>query len=106
MTTATRILSHDKKLIGFCLTDHANYAQEGNDIVCAAISVLYTTCANAIESITGVEAVTLSEGDTNTVLLPTTLTSAQKQQADIIMKTILQGFTDIAEAYPRNFSLQ
>ena len=31
--------------------DHADYAEYGHDIVCAAASVLITTCANALENV-------------------------------------------------------
>ena len=42
------------QLTGFSVRGHAGYAPEGSDIVCAAVSVLTTTCVNALESVAGV----------------------------------------------------
>ena len=38
--------------VGFICQGHAGYAEAGADIVCAAVSILTTTCANALESVT------------------------------------------------------
>ena len=35
------------------VSGHSGYAESGRDIVCAAVSTLITTCANAMESAAG-----------------------------------------------------
>ena len=37
------------------VSGHSGYAESGQDIVCAAVSTLVTTCANAMESVAGLE---------------------------------------------------
>ena len=41
-------------LEGFKVTGHSGYGEAGSDIVCAAVSILTTTCVNALESVAGV----------------------------------------------------
>ena len=44
-------LQKDGLLAGFECRGHAGYAPAGEDIVCAAVSVLTTTCVNAMETV-------------------------------------------------------
>ena len=48
---------------GFLSAGHADWAEEGSDIVCAAVSALTQTCVNALETFTGIlPAVRMNEG--------------------------------------------
>ena len=49
MTNVTIYKEPDGKFIGFDCIGHAGYAEEGSDIVCAAISILVINTINAIE---------------------------------------------------------
>ena len=40
------------QITGFDCEDHAEYAEAGSDIVCAAVSVLTINCMNSIETLT------------------------------------------------------
>lgn len=52
MTRATFYQNSENQCIGFEVNGHAEYAQEGEDIVCAAISVLTINTINSIEAFT------------------------------------------------------
>ena len=43
---------HDKTYFGFSMTGHAEYADPGEDILCAAVSALAFNTANAIAALT------------------------------------------------------
>ena len=49
MTTVTVYTAHDGYCRGFECHGHAGYAQEGEDIVCAAVSMLVINTLNSIE---------------------------------------------------------
>ena len=87
--------------------DHAGYAGYGQDIVCAAASVLITTCANALETVAGVSPITHVDERTAEiqVTLPKGLSEPQHHDAQIILRTTEQGFRDIAQQYPRNLQI-
>lgn len=88
---------------GLKVSGHAGYAKSGSDIVCAAASVLITTCANALESVAGLSPVVHQKESPAMIEvgLPSGLSSEEEHDARIILKTVLQGFSDIAAQYPR-----
>ena len=52
MTNVTFYQNSDNKCIGFRVSGHAGYAEQGEDIVCAAISALVINTVNSIEAFT------------------------------------------------------
>ena len=85
----------DGLIRGFACKGHAGYAEAGRDIVCAAVSALTTTCANALESVAGVRpSVAVSDGEMRLSL------SDPSGDAQVILKAMRQGLGDIAEQYP------
>jgi len=51
--TEIRLLYAGNILQGYQVSGHTGAGTEGNDLVCAAVSFLATTCANALETVTG-----------------------------------------------------
>ncbi len=101
MTTVS-FLRDARGLCGIRVSGHAGYAPAGEDIVCAATSVLITTCANALESVAGIRPnVSHSERPVMIqVALPGGLSPSSEHDARIILRTAEQGFLDIAGQYP------
>ena len=101
--TTVRVRRDEKGVCGLRVYGHAGYAESGSDIVCAAASVLITTCANALETVAGVTPLSkVSERRAAIeVLLPENLSDNQDHDARIILRTTLQGFEDIAAEYPQ-----
>ena len=91
-----------EKILGFECKGHAGYAPEGSDIICAAVSVLTFTCANALESVAGKKAEAEVKDGYMRVCLPEAEASRETQ---IIFRTIAQGFGDLAEEYPKYLRL-
>ena len=54
MTKVTILQNSKNECVGFDVFGHAGYAEEGEDIVCAAISILVINTMNAIERFTDV----------------------------------------------------
>ena len=102
MTTLS-VLYDGQGVCGLRASGHAGYAQSGSDIVCAAVSTLVTTCANALENVAKVlPVVTQNEKAAEiAVSLPAELAPTQRHDAQIILQTTLQGFMDIAAHYPK-----
>ena len=99
MTTVT-FLRDARGLCGIRVSGHAGYAPAGEDIVCAAASVLITTCANALESVAGIRPDVSQKPVMIQVALPGGLSPAGEHDARIILRTAEQGFLDIAAQYP------
>ena len=91
-------------LTGCQIKGHSGWAESGNDIVCAAASILGCTSVNALESVCGVIPAITEYNEDNGVLafeLPA-MTEDENEKAQIVMKTLRQGLKDLAEAYPQN----
>jgi len=87
--------------VGFEIKGHAGFADYGKDIVCAAVSVLSTTCVNALESVAGVKAtVSVKEGG-----MAVSLPENAGHDAQVILRSMAQGLSDIAEQYPKHLQL-
>ena len=94
------------RLTGFSVKGHAGYAPEGSDIVCAAVSVLTTTCVNALETVAGV--VPEVRGGTDGFLeatLPGECPAESAHDAQVLMRSLRQGLSDLAQTYPKYIRL-
>ena len=101
--TTVHVWRDETGVNGLRVQDHAGFAKYGKDIVCAAASILITTCANALESVAGITPV-VNVQEKQAVIevkLPDGLSPAQDHDCRIILHTALQGFEDIAAQYPR-----
>ena len=106
MTTLT-VERENGAISALIVSGHAGFAQSGQDIVCAAVSVLITTGINALATVAGV--ISEVQQDEKTALIsccvPTELSKQAAHDAQVILRTVLQGFEDIAEAYPKHFKI-
>ena len=90
------------EIVSLVCRGHAGYAEEGRDIVCAAVSVLAFTCANALESVAGVQAKVEEKDGFLSIFLP----ENAGHDAQTVMNTVLQGFRDLCDAYPMYLQLK
>lgn len=88
------------RLSGFSVIGHSGSAPSGEDIVCAGISALAITAANALETVGGISARLHSGDGFLSVRLPGGLSSRQAFIAQVILRTAQQGFFDIHAAHP------
>ncbi len=99
-----RVTLHSRggSLTGFECVGHADYAEAGRDIVCAAVSALTVTCANALETVAGVAPLVRSRSGSMLLALP----AGSGHDAQVILKTLRQGLRDLAQAYPKYLLLK
>lgn len=75
--------------------------EQGEDIVCAAISALSQTAANTLETVARIHPIVhIGEGFLS-VRLPKGLGRSARYKASIILRTAQQGFLDIAASYAK-----
>ena len=98
-----KIIRAGEQILGFECKGHAGYAEEGSDIICAAVSILTTTCVNALESVAGVKGKAKVDEGYMQVLI-------EKDQANhdtqVIFRTVIQGLRDLTDAYPEYLQLK
>ncbi len=84
-----------KEYVGFQIEGHAGYKEEGQDIVCAAVSLLAINTMNAIELYAGDEFSTVS--DEQDGILACHLAQAPSREAALLLKTMALGLSGMAE---------
>ncbi len=97
-----RVTRKAGEIVSLVCQGHAGYAEEGRDIVCAAVSVLAFTCANALESVAQVQAKVEEKDGFLSIFLP----ENAGHDAQTVMNTVLQGIRDLCDAYPTYLQLK
>ena len=107
MTTITVYTRQGGAIAGFEASGHAGAARiRGYDLVCCAVSALTQTGVNALIAVAGVTpAVKVDEGYLRCIL-PQGLEAAQADHADVVLRTVIQGLTDIQNIYPKFIRIQ
>ena len=80
---------------------HTGYADQGEDIVCAALSALLQGAALGIKKVVGVKAdyrVNEEQGSL-TLALPKTLGIAERHDCNVILGTLFASVSDLTEGY-------
>ena len=100
--TAVTVLRAGDGISGLVARGHAGYDEEGRDIVCAAVSTLMTTAANALESVAGIRPVVKQNERLAQMMvaLPGDLSGQQFRDGQLVLATVLQGLTSLAREYP------
>ena len=107
MTTITVYTSSGEVICGYKAEGHAGGRKvRGYDLVCCAVSALTQTGVNALCSVAGVEpAVEVKDGFLS-CFLPDGMDDRQKETAQIVLRTMMTGLTDIQKIYPNLIRIQ
>ena len=93
------IIQRDKsKLVkGIEITGHAGYAEYGQDVICAAVSVLALNMANSVEQFTDdhFEGSVAEDGGNFTFSFPDSISS----ESQLLMKSLILGLQNIRDEY-------
>ncbi len=99
--TAVTFFQNAQGLVGFRAKGHSGYAEEGYDIVCAAVSALTQTAEAGIRKVAKARVKTTL--DEEKALLEVLVTETEPQPlyaARIILRTLEEGILDIEQQYP------
>lgn len=105
-----KIFRNKDSIRGFEVKGHAEYAAYGQDIVCAAISVLSITTLNSLIEICGIDKERLDyriDEETGFVdlHLPRNLSEEIFNNSQIVLRAFELGVKSIEESYPNNVTL-
>lgn len=96
---------------GFFSTGHAEYAEQGNDIVCSAVSVLLQTFIASVEQLLDhSDAIRygVKKGEDNSLFMtfPKEMPFEDWEKSQTLFKSMLIGLSMIQEQYPENVSVK
>ena len=106
MTTVSFHLE-GSRIVGFDVQGHSGFADEGSDIVCAAVTSAVRLCECAINDVLGLEAsVKVREKDASiTLKLPNGLGQTNESTCQTLLTALMVHFTELHEEYPENISV-
>ena len=106
MTTIT-FRSEGNRIIGFDSQGHSGYAEEGADIVCAAVSSTIDLVIATINDVLGLAAsVKIRESDAFISLrLPGSLGQTAESTCQALLTGLMLYFTELHDAYPENIEV-
>ncbi|GAX90958.1 ribosomal-processing cysteine protease Prp [Effusibacillus lacus] len=87
----------------FRVDGHAGFADYGNDIVCAAVSVLIQNGVNSIEALLGVSLPAVSREGLVDCKIPV-LPADESDRVQLLLESMLYGLRSLAEEYPKHVS--
>ena len=94
MTKVTIYKNEQNECVGFRAYGHAGYAAEGEDIVCAAISILTINTMNAIEAFTDARCSLVSDDEDG--MIDFQIENPSKETT-LLLDTMVLGLETMAE---------
>ena len=87
---------------------HTNYGENGEDIVCSALSSIVQTALMGILIVAGVNAKTKRNDDDGflSIEIPNGLDENTQHDVDVITKTMLLGISDLNEGFSDYIELE
>lgn len=99
MIIADFTFSDDDTITAFTISGHAEFDEEGKDIVCSAVTALAFSTINSIESLLSVKA-KLDMADSEGGYLKADYTdNKDSQEVQLLLHHLLIGLTSIEETY-------
>ncbi len=100
MITARLFQNSDKQYWGFQIDGHAGYAEEGEDIICAAVSVLALNTVNSIEALTKADPICSMEDGFLSCEIPDLRRPSQSySDVTLLLDSLALGLRSITETY-------
>ena len=98
--TKCEFFTEDDRITGFSVSGHSGYAENGQDIVCAAISAVVTMAEATINDVCGAKAkVRVKEEDARvTLTLPTSCDEEDTVQA--VLAGMMVTLCNLRDDYP------
>ena len=98
--TKCEFFTEEDRITGFSVSGHSGYAEEGKDIVCAAISAIVTMAEATINEVCGAKAkVRVKEADARiTLTLPASCDEEESVQA--VLAGMLLTLCNLRDQYP------
>mgnify|MGYP002795661966 CR=1 FL=1 len=106
MTTVTFHMEGER-IVGFTVQGHSGYADEGSDIICAAVTSAVRLTECAVNDVLGLEAaVKVKQKDASISLkLPSALGQTNESTCQTLLAALMVHFVQLAEEYPDHITV-
>lgn len=103
--TRIEFFSQDDRISGFCCQGHSGYAEEGSDIVCAAVTTAVSFAANTITDVLGVRAKLKVKDDEAQITLTLPASYEQEEAVQAVLQGMMLTLMSWRDQYPENLEV-
>ncbi len=106
--TEVSVTRKNGKIVGFTCDGHTDYGEEGEDIVCAALSSITQTAALGLMQVAAIPIGYQTDAKRGylKLTLPESLSEADRNNADMILETMFLGIADLNAEYGKFIKLE
>ena len=106
--TKVTVRREDGHIVSVESDGHTDYSEEGEDIVCAALSSVIQTAALGLFRVAGLREVRIERDDAAArfAIRVGALNKADRHDADTILETMLAGVADLHESFSKFIKLE
>ena len=98
--TRVEFFDHEGRISGFCCSGHSGYAEEGSDIVCAAVSTAVKLAECTINDVLGEHAKTRVNEDEARITLTLPAAYEQEEAVQAVLTGMMLTLMHWREQYP------
>ncbi|NBI29769.1 ribosomal-processing cysteine protease Prp [Chengkuizengella marina] len=100
MITVTIERDHEKKIVRYLVDGHAEYAESGEDIVCAGVSTVTVGTVNSMESLLRIKSpTTMDNSGFLEVKIPIIKNEETSKQIQLLLESMVVMLESIQESY-------
>ncbi|MCI9031509.1 MAG: ribosomal-processing cysteine protease Prp [Clostridia bacterium] len=105
--TAVKVERESGHIVCVECDGHTDYGEEGEDIVCAALSSVVQTAVLGLMSVVGINVELKRDFDRGYLYMRVpVLDEAKRHDADVILDTMLCGIADLHEGFSKYIKLE
>ena len=106
--TQIKIRRKNSKIVSVFCDGHTDYGEEGEDIVCAALSSIVQTAALGLMQVAclKVRYKVVAKDASLELILPEDLSEADRNNADMILETMFLGIADLHSEYGKYIKME
>ena len=98
--TRVEFFDQDGRITGFSCSGHSGYAEEGSDIVCAAVSTAVKFAEHTIRDVLGEHAKTRVNEDEARITLTLPATCEDENTVQAVMTGLMLTLCELRDDYP------
>ena len=98
--TRCEFFTEDDRITGFSISGHSGYAENGQDIVCAAISAVVTMAEATINDVCGAKAKVRVKDEQARITLTLPTSCDEEESVQAVLSGMLLTLISLREDYP------
>ena len=98
--TRCEFFTEDERITGFSVSGHSGYAEEGSDIVCAAISAVVSMAECTINDICGAKAKVRVTSETARITLTLPASCDEEESVQAVLAGMMLYLCSLRDQYP------